>query len=95
MRFVIHAEDHPDSLDLRQATRSTHLEYMNGFDVIVGGPMLDADGKSCGSLVILEAEDLDAARAFAQNDPYNKAGLFDRVNVREFTTVVWPSSDET
>lgn len=93
MRFVIHAEDHPESLELRQATRPTHLHYMNGFDILVGGPMLDANGDSCGSMVVLEAESLDDALAFAQNDPYNKAGLFARVNVREFTAVLWPTTD--
>ncbi len=95
MRFVIHAEDHPDSLELRKATRPTHLHYMNGFEVLVGGPMLDANGDPCGSMVVLEADSLDDALTFAQNDPYNKAGLFNRVSVREFITVLWPDTDET
>ena len=38
----------------------------------------------CGSLVILEAEDLAAAEAFAAGDPYAVAGLFERVEIRGF-----------
>ena len=94
MRFVIHAEEHPESLELRQATRPTHLHYMNGLEILVGGPMLDANGDPCGSMVVLEADSLESALIFAQNDPYNKAGLFARVNVREFKTILWPVADE-
>ncbi|MEZ5343483.1 MAG: YciI family protein [Acidimicrobiales bacterium] len=90
MRFVIHAEDRADSLELRKATRPTHLAYMNQFPILVGGPMLDANGDPCGSTIIMEAESLEAAQEFAANDPYAKAGLFERVNIREFVTVIWP-----
>lgn len=90
MLFAIHALDKPDSLELRQATRPTHLEYLAGFTVAVGGPLKDADGNMCGSLIILDAEDLATANAFVANDPYAKAGLFASVSVREFMKVGWP-----
>jgi hypothetical protein len=35
-----------------------------------------------GSLIIFEAADLEAARAFAAADPYAKAGLFESAQLR-------------
>ncbi len=90
MRFVIHAEDKPDSLDLRVATREQHLAYVAGFELLVTGPLLDAEGNMCGSLLILEADDLAAAEAFAAGDPYRRAGLFARVSVHAWRTGTWP-----
>ncbi len=89
MLFAITCTDKPNSLELRLATRPTHLEYlkskMAGF--IVVGPVLDAEGKPCGSLFVVEAEDQAAAEAFLAGDPYAKAGLFETVQVRPFRMV--------
>ena len=44
---------------------------------------LQPDGQApVGSLLIMEFEDLAAARAFAQDDPFAKAGLFQSVDIR-------------
>jgi uncharacterized protein YciI len=91
VRFVIHAKDKPDSLAIRQATRPAHLDYMSGFEILVGGPLLDPDGQMCGSCIVLEAESLEAAEAFAAGDPYRAAGLFESVSIHEFKTVTWPT----
>lgn len=90
MLFVIHGTDNPDSLHIRKATRSAHLEYMATFATPVGGPVLNEAGDMCGSLIILDVEDLQAARAFVVGDPYGAAGLFESVTVQEFKKVSWP-----
>ena len=41
-----------------------------------------------GSLVILDVPDMDAARSWAENDPYAKAGLFETVVLSEWKKVV-------
>jgi uncharacterized protein YciI len=43
---------------------------------------LDSKGDMAGSMIIFEAADLDAARAWHARDPYVKAGLFVRSDVR-------------
>ena len=53
MHFVIHAIDRSDAGSLREHTRPTHLDYLGGFDVVFGGPMLDDDGAMCGSLIVV------------------------------------------
>lgn len=84
--FVLLCIDKPDSLPLRLATREAHLAYARSFagSMKLGGPILDEQGDMAGSLIILEAEDMAAAKAFNAEDPYTKAGLFERVEIRPF-----------
>ncbi|HWU27289.1 MAG TPA: YciI family protein [Rhizomicrobium sp.] len=83
MLYVLTAIDKPNSLALRMATRAAHFEYVHGSGVVkLGGPFLDAKGDMAGSLVIFEAADLDAARVWAANDPYARAGLFAQSELR-------------
>lgn len=83
MLFVIVAIDKPNSLALRMATREAHFQYARATGAVrLGGPFLDAKGDMAGSLIILEAADLDAAKAWSANDPYVKAGLFERSEIR-------------
>ena len=88
MHFVIHAIDRSDAGSLREHTRPTHLDYLGGFDVVFGGPMLDDDGAMCGSLIVVQAEDRAAAEAFAAGDPYALAGLFETVTITAMRPVL-------
>ena len=88
MHFVIHAIDRSDAGSLRQHTRPTHLDYLGGFDVVFGGPMLDDDGAMCGSLIVVQTEDRAAAEAFAAGDPYALAGLFETVTITAMRPVL-------
>jgi uncharacterized protein YciI len=53
------------------------------------GPILSDDQtKPVGSIVIVECDNLDDAKAIAAEDPYSKAGLFSSVNVHPFKQVI-------
>lgn len=83
MLFIVTAIDKDNSLDLRMATREAHFAYAKKTDCIrLGGPFLDSKGDMAGSLIIFEAENLDAARKWHSDDPYVKAGLFAHSEVR-------------
>jgi len=83
MLFVVIATDRDDSLALRMATRDAHFAYVRETGVVkIGGPFLDAQGEMHGSLIIFEAADLKAAKAWHAADPYVKAGLFASSQVR-------------
>jgi uncharacterized protein YciI len=84
--FMLACFDKPKSLELRMATREAHLAYAAEHRALVkvAGPMLDEGEAMAGSLFILEVADLAAAKAFNAADPYQKAGLFERVEVRGF-----------
>ncbi len=88
--YTVTARDKPDGFDLRAATRAAHLDWLAGsaIPVKLGGPWMDAEGRSVGSLLIVDAADLAAARAWAAEDPYDKAGLFADVTVEPWRLVV-------
>jgi uncharacterized protein YciI len=89
MLFVLNCTDKPQSLPLRLATREQHLAYLETYKdkLIQAGGLLDADGRPAGSLLIIDVEDLAAARGFAESDPYNKAGLFESGVIRPFRQI--------
>ena len=66
---------------------------MDGLDadgrVRYGGPLLDENTAVVGSLIILEAEDLEAAKATFGRDPYITNGVFDHYDVIE-TRQIYP-----
>lgn len=83
MLFVLTAIDKPDSLSLRMQVREAHFAFVRETGVVkLGGPFLDAKGDMAGSLIIFEAADLAAAKAWAAQDPYAKAGLFAQSDIR-------------
>ena len=84
MLFVCYCVDKPNSLDLRLATREAHLAYAASFadKLKIAGPMLNDDGSMAGSLLIFDVEGKEEVEAFAADDPYGKAGLFERVDIR-------------
>ena len=88
--YVLVCNDKPNSLDLRLANREAHLAYARGFAdrLKVAGPLLDEAGSMAGSLLILEADSLEDARAFNLGDPYQKAGLFGSVQVTAFKATI-------
>ena len=89
MLFAIVCADRPASLDLRLATRAAHIAFLTAYagKLVHGGPLLDADGRPCGSLLIVDVEDRAAAEGFAASDPYAKAGLFESTVIRPYRAV--------
>lgn len=88
MLFAVICTDKPNGLPLRMETRPAHLEYLETTGVVQAGPFLNADGKPCGSLVIIEAGDRAAAEAWAAGDPYAVAGLFSDVRIEAWNKVI-------
>ena len=88
MPHVIYALDRSDAGDLRATTRPEHLAYVGGFDVLYGGPLLEDNGRMCGSLIVLDVDTREAAEEFAAGDPYAVAGLFERVTITGFRPVL-------
>ena len=95
--FAYIGRDGPRGLELRKTVRDLHLAHLSGLSesgrVLFGGPLRDASGEPCGSLVILKAEDLEAAGAIAHGDPYLTEGVFAELEVFE-TVAVFPEDPD-
>jgi uncharacterized protein YciI len=91
MLFALICKDKPGALNVRMETRPKHVEFINGLiadrKLAFAGPFLEAEGKSIGSLVMIEAAGQAEAEAVAASDPYARAGLFDSVEVLPWTWV--------
>ena len=90
MLVALTARDRPGALNVRLETRDAHVAYLKGAGdtVFQAGPLLDAEGKMCGSLIILDVPDMAAAQAFAANDPYKLADLFESVTLDAWNKVI-------
>jgi len=97
MLYAIMAEDSPNSLEKRLQTRPAHLERLNALQdegrLIIAGPhpAIDSDDPGeagfSGSLIVAEFESLDDAQSWANDDPYNRAGVYTAVTVKPFKKV--------
>ena len=89
MLIALIAKDKPGAQAIRAENRPAHLDYLKSTDLVAqAGPLLDAEGGMVGSLIILDVADLAAAQAWADNDPYAKAGLFGSVDLIHWNRVI-------
>lgn len=90
MLFALICQDKPSHLELRLTQRPDHLEYLAslGTALKAAGPFLDEQEKPCGSMIIVEAENLQAAQTIADHDPYARAGLFAAVDIRPWKWLI-------
>lgn len=94
MLYAIVGEDVAGSLERRLAARPAHLARLEELEgagrLVLGGPFPAIDGADpgpagfSGSLIVAEFDSLDAARAWADADPYVAAGVYARVTVKPF-----------
>ncbi len=98
MLYVIIGHDVEHSLELRRAARPAHLERLKALveagRVLVAGPMPAIDSPDpgpagfAGTVVIAEFGSLAEARAWAEDDPYAREGVFRSVEVHPFNKVL-------
>ena len=85
MLFAFICTDKPDMLPIRKEKRPEHLAYLKslGDALKFAGPFTQDDGETMnGSLIVVEAPSLQAARDIAGGDPFAEAGLFASVEIR-------------
>jgi uncharacterized protein YciI len=98
MLYALVGEDHPGSLDARLAARPAHVERLKALQeagrLILAGPFPAIDSPDpgpagfSGSLIVAEFDSLEAARAWADADPYIAAGVYAGVSVKPFKKVL-------
>ena len=90
MLFVVTAFDRPGASDDRTRHRPAHLDYLKGKagQIRAGGALLNQNDQPMGSMLIIEAADQAAAEAFAEGDPFNREGVFERVEIRPWRAVL-------
>ena len=97
MLYSIIGQDVADSLTARQTARPEHLARLTALQnegrLILAGPnpAIDSDSPGdagfTGSVVVAEFTSLEAAKTWADNDPYVAAGVYETVSVKPFKQV--------
>jgi uncharacterized protein YciI len=98
MLYAIIATDVANSLDARLAARPAHIERLQQLKaegrVVLAGPHPAADSNDpgaagfTGSLIVAEFASLEAAKSWADADPYIAAGVYANVIVKPFKQVL-------
>jgi uncharacterized protein YciI len=87
VEYFVYCRDRPGTLELREAVGEDHWSFMDAYAdaMIARGPTFADDGETpTGSLHIVDLPDADAARAFAHDEPYYRAGVFGDVMIRRW-----------
>ena len=98
MLYAIVSEDVENSLEKRKSARPDHLARLEQLKeqgrLIIAGPFPAIDSNDpgdagfTGSLVIAEFESLEAAKTWADADPYIAAGVYKNVMVKPYKKVL-------
>ena len=102
-QYVIHAFDGTDSeaLNRRLAVRQAHFENMSQYkdadNFILGGAMLDEEGKMIGSTVVMQFESDADLQSYLDSEPYvqNRVWLDVKIFPFKTATVLLPSEKYT
>ncbi len=84
MPYAIITTDKPNSAELRAKMRDTHVQYLtaNMQKLLAAGALTADDGSGGhGGILIVDTDERKEAEAFIANDPFTKAGLFEKVTV--------------
>jgi uncharacterized protein YciI len=87
MHFLVIGHDGPTFGIADRDVDEEHQTYMDGWlpRLLARGPLLSEDGEEHrGSIHVVEAEDLAAARVFATEEPYAAEGWYDEVTVTTY-----------
>lgn len=97
MYYLIMGIDVENSLEKRMSVRAEHIARLDALRdegrLLTAGPNPAIDNEDpgpngfTGSVILAEFESLEAAQAWADDDPYIKAGVYDNVIVKPYKKV--------
>jgi len=98
MLYAFISQDVENSLEARVKARPAHIERLQSLKqqgrLIIAGPHPAIDNIDpgpagfTGSLVVAEFDNLEAAQAWADDDPYVQTGVYQSVIVKPFNRVL-------
>lgn len=94
MQFILIGYDgtDPEALNRRMRVREDHLEKIeilkNKGECLVGGAILDENGKMIGSMLIYEFPDRKALEDRLKDEPYFTKGVWQSVEIKPFRLAI-------
>ena len=97
MLYTIISEDVENSLGKRRTARPAHIKRLEDLQnqgrLVLAGPHPTIDCENpgdagfSGSLIVAEFQNLEAAKKWADTDPYVSAGVYNNMTVKPFKKV--------
>lgn len=93
-QYIVTAYDHTDegALERRMNVRPHHLDGANELhasgNYVVGGAILNDEGKMIGSVMIVQFENEEELQAWQQREPYITQKIWETVDVKPFKVAV-------
>jgi hypothetical protein len=87
VEYFVYCRDKPGSQALREELAEDHWSFMDGYAeaMIARGPTLTGDRRAAtGSMHMVDLPGAEAARVFAFEEPYYRAGVYGEVLVRRW-----------
>ena len=87
MYWLMTCRHRRDLMDKREEHREAHRQHVASGGgglarVLIGGALTDADGETpVGNFGVLEAPTREAAQAFAESDPFARAGIVESIEI--------------
>jgi uncharacterized protein YciI len=90
--YLFRLLDKPDGAALRQRVRPEHKAYLAQVAdrIAFAGPLTHDDGVTMmGSVLAIDFDSREAARAWLADEPFTRAGLYAGVEIHAFVNL-WP-----
>lgn len=83
---VIGLDVPPHAMALRETHRAAHRAYVLARDepIQLAGAVYDGEGHQCGSLLVFEAPDADTVRAWLEQEPFHRNGVYGQLVIVEW-----------
>lgn len=98
MLYAVISQDVENSTEQRKSAREAHIARLLALKqygrLILAGPHPAVDAEDpgpagfTGSLIVAEFDSLEAAQAWADEDPYIAAGVYQHISVKPFKQVL-------
>jgi len=87
--FCFYCRDGENNDRLREVHKQAQRQFMAAHEenYRAAGPLTNKDGEFVGSLLIIEADDEETARATVNDDPYLTGGVWQSIRVDRFQPV--------
>ncbi|MDR5804746.1 YciI family protein [Caballeronia sp. LZ001] len=87
MHFVIYCQDDPATPNAREENYPAHRAHLAAATVklLVAGPYTEVNSdKKIGSMLVVEADSIEAVRDFAQRDPFFVNRVWNNVQIHPY-----------
>ncbi|EGH71527.1 YciI family protein [Pseudomonas syringae] len=87
MHYVIYCRDNPSTPTRRDEHYDEHRTYLKStaIKIVLAGPWLDEKGKvKIGSMLVVDTESIEEAKAFQRNDPFARHAVWSEAFVNPY-----------